>query len=223
MAKHPQTASMSQDEANAIAPVFNPAEPLALGSSVRKIADLEVTLPVRWIAGMVMTEKSALAVQTLYERQFNSNMTANLENARKVLADDKATAESKAKAQTYVNAFNADYLATQFISYEPNIGRTDFAGSMEKLRNEAAWLAFITLVSDHNKSVKSGAEPVVAKWGAAEVTIPKGAKDGAIAAMLANPTYAERIQVELDKLVAAKNGSKSAGKAKAATADLTAL
>lgn len=187
-------------------------------------------VPRKWAAGMVNTEHSALIIDTSNLRQFGNNQTANAKARAKRYAEAKTDAE---RAEN-VPLTAADYLV-KWAEYEgPAIGDMQRMGSAERMRQDAGWSAWVQVVTDHNAAIATGAEPIITKAGKAGVkvgySIPsakvkgesdeafKERREGAIALrnnfiekVLSMPWLAERVQVQMDRLLAER------GKAKAET------
>ena len=186
-------------------------------------------VPRKWTAGMVNTEHSALIIDTSNLRQFTNNQTANAKARAKRYAEAKTDAERAANAPLAA----ADYQAL-WAEYEgPAIGDMQRLGSAERMRLEAGWSAWVDTVTKHNAAVAAGEEPVIAKAGRAGVkvgySIPsaktKGESDEAfkerreaaqvgrtafIEKVLATPAWAERVQIQLDRLAAERGKDKGA-------------
>lgn len=168
-----------------------------------EIADMQVTLPVKFSPGMVLTDAQARILQAAYERQFTNN-----ENA---LAKSRTEGKNKTPQPT------AEELALKFSTYEPNVGGTRI-GSMEKIRNDAAWRMWSGLVAQHNASILRGGEPVIAKAGKSAVPALKPSRgpdgrvtitvqekrDSMVARILTMPEYADKVQAEIDAILAEK-------------------
>jgi hypothetical protein len=189
---------------------------------------LAFDVPRKWTAGMVNTEHSALIIDTSNLRQFTNNQTANAKARAKRFAEAKTDAERAAN----VPLTAADYVALWAEYDGPAIGDMQRLGTMEKLRQDATWSAWVALVTEHNDSIAKGGEPVIAKAGKAAVpvgySIPsakkkdesdedfKARREAAqanrtafIERMLSMPAYADRIQVQLDRLLAEKGKEKA--------------
>ena len=186
-------------------------------------------VPRKWREGMVNTEHSALIIDTSNLRQFTNNQTANAKARAKRFAEAKTDAERLANAPLAA----ADYVAL-WADYEgPAIGDMQRLGSAERMRLEAGWSAWVDTVTKHNAAVAAGQEPVIAKAGKAGVkvgySIPsaktKGESDEAfkerreaaqagrtafIEKLLATPAWAERVQIQLDRLQAERGKDKAA-------------
>jgi hypothetical protein len=194
------------------------------------IEGVAVTLPRSFKAGDIMNDTTALIVDTFRVRQFTNNQVA-LAKAR---AANYAKAENDEERAKYV-PLTAEQILAKWVDYMPTIGGTGKVSASEKLRHEAAWAAYVKMVGDHNAAVKAGnSEPVIAKGidpNGKPVVLsisqrPTKSKDvsaedheAAVEAweakrenirnnMLSKPAYAERVQIELDRLMAEKGAAK---------------
>lgn len=180
------------------------------GTVTIEIAGMEVTLPVRFSAGQIITENQAKVLDAAYQRQFTNNQNA-LAKAR--------TDGSNKTAQP-----DADGLAALYQDYEPSIGGSR-TGSMEKNRQEAAWRFWTAHVKDHNDSIQRGGEPVIVKAGKQAVALPRNtkevpARDNLVASLLAHPDYQDRIQTYLDMILAEKGKGAATATAQVSATDL---
>lgn len=201
-------ATNGQDAATVTAP--------DLGNVTIEIAGLDVTLPVKFGPGMVLTDSQAKVLDAAYQRQFTNNQNASAKSRQE--AFEKATTDADKAAKTPLTAAQ---IAALYTDYEPSVGGTRI-GSMEKIRNDAAWRMWTAMIADHNASVAQGGEPVIAKAGQKQIPGLKPVRDGAgkvtvtvqeqrdrlIARMLTMPEYAERIQVQVDAILAEKGKDK---------------
>lgn len=167
--------------------------------NVIEINDVEVSVPVKFHTGHVLTENQAKVIQAAYERQFTNNQNA--------------LAKSRADGKNTTPQPDANMLALMFVDYEPSVGGTPRQSTMEKLRNDAAWRFWVAMVTEHNDNVASGKEPVIVKAGAKPVQLPSGKgavekREAMSAALLALPQYAAGIQVQLDAIIA-ERGTKA--------------
>lgn len=188
---------------------------VALGINTIEINDTEVSVPVMFGPGHVLTENQAKVIQAAYERQFTNNQNA--------------LAKSRSEGKNTTPQPDAAKLAEMFQTYEPSVGGTPRQSTMDKLRNEAAWRMWTALVAAHNDNVvKNGTSPdykpviarakngvvnttfraVKAADGTVETTAQQQ-KDTFTAALLAAPHYAEAIQTVLDAIMA-ERGTKPA-------------
>jgi hypothetical protein len=187
-------------------------------------------VPRKWSAGMVNTEHSALIIDTSNLRQFTNNQTANAKARAKRFAEAKTDAERLANAPLAA----ADYQAL-WTDYEgPAIGDMQRMGSAERMKLEAGWSAWVQVVTDHNTAIAAGGEPVIVKQGKAGAkvgySIPsaktkaesdedfKVRKENAttlrtafIEKVLVTPWMAERVQAQMDRLLAERGKDKAAG------------
>jgi hypothetical protein len=182
------------------------------------IAEQEVTLPVKFVAGMTITENQAKVLDAAYQRQFTNNQNALFAALSKKLEAAKTDAEKAA-----VTFPTASVLAERYQDYEPNVGGTPRQSVMEKLRSDAAWRFWSAHVKAHNDAVAAGNEPVIVKAGKKAVQLPSGKgaaekREAMSAALLAAPQYADRIQEHLDAIMA-ERGSK---RTETATAEVAA-
>jgi hypothetical protein len=210
----PRTSRKHEDHAARSAPVFDKSNPFALGASSFELkqAGLTFDLPVRFVAGMVMDETIASIVQDAVEAQFRNNQNANVANRAKRF--EAATTDAERDAN---KPLTADDFVALFVDYLPN-ARVSNGG--ETTKRMAAWNVINALIEEHNTLVKTG-QPGILPSPAAPSTdllgIPKGAKEQAIDNILSTTTHAERIQREIDRLLAERQNKppKAAGQVKA--------
>jgi hypothetical protein len=165
-------------------------------------------------------------------QQFASNMNANAVNRAARL---KTAIEKQDQAGINANQpYTAEEVLKAWAEYERTPPGGERQSSLERLRHEAAWKAWVLILTEHNKSVRDGTGPVIPtdKVGKAYALIRKGdidkpgqAKETAeawakrkqayIERLLTVPWMADRIQAQLDLLTA----EAEANKAKAAQAD----
>ena len=198
----PETAASQTSPPNTESNTVTTETPTAAptGTVEIEIAGLQVTLPVKFVAGMVLTDNQAKVLDAAYQRQFTNNQNA-LAKARADKLAKATTDEDKAKHA----ALSATALAALYTDYEPSVGGRN---GLETLRKEAAWKALLKMVAEHNEAVRTGGAPVMVKAGKSIVTIAKGTKDASVQNMLAKPEYAERVQIELDALLAEREANK---------------
>jgi hypothetical protein len=178
---------------------------------------MEITLPVKFSPGHVLTENQAKVLDAAYQRQFTNNQNAMAKSRAEALEKATTDAEREAKAPLTASAIAALYAA-----YEPSVGGATRQSTMEKIRSEAAWRFWTAHVSEHNKAVLAGSAPVIVKAGKSVVALPSGKgapekRDALIAALLKLPAYADRIQVQVDAIVAERGNKKEEPKADALT------
>jgi hypothetical protein len=195
----------------AVAPVVVPAASLTIG-------ELTVSVPLKFSAGAVLTETQAKILDAAFQRQFVNNQAAN----------QKARAEKFAKAttdeeRTASAPLTADAIAAFYADYEPAVGGGVRQSTAEKLRHEAAWRALIAMIAEHNKATAAGEPAVIAKAAGMIVPVPSvpaktkavteeqhkanleafaAVKLSQIERILAVPAYAERVQIQLDAIMA---------------------
>lgn len=179
----------------------------SLGNVTLEIASMDVTLPVKFAPGHMLTENQAKVLDAAYQRQFTNNQNASAKSRAE--AYTKATTDAEKAAKTPLTAAQ---IADLYNSYEPAVGGTPRQSMMEKLRQDAAWRFWVSFVTDHNENVKNNGTspdyvPVITKAGNKPVQLPTGKgspeKREAMSAMLLTlPAYAERIQVHLDAIMA---------------------
>lgn len=182
------------------------------GTVTIEIAGLDVTLPVKFLGGHVLSDSQAKVLDAAYQRQFTNNQNAMAKARAEALT--KATDDAgKAKYA----ALSASKLSELYNDYEPNVGGTRM-GSMEKIRNDATWRMWTGKINSHNTSVKSGGEPVIARAGKNQIpplkpkrdangkvtTTVQEQRDSLIARLLEMPDYAEAIQEQVDAIMAEK-------------------
>lgn len=193
------------------------------------IADMQVTLPVKFLPGHVLSDNQAKVLDAAYQRQFTNNQNANAKSKAEALAKlgDKATDADRAKYAP----LSASEIAALYPDYEPSVGGGPRLGSMEKMRHDATWSAWVQWVTEHNASIAAGGEPVIAKAGKAGVkvgySIPsvaakdetpeafaerklatQNARTAFIERMLSMPEHADKIQVQLDRILAERGKGK---------------
>lgn len=182
--------------------------PMSLGTVTIEIAGMELTLPVKFGPGHVLTENQAKVLDAAYQRQFTNNQNAMAKSRAEAL--EKATTDTERAAKA---PLTASAIAALYTAYEPSVGGTPRQSAMEKIKSDAAWRFWTAHVQEHNKAVTSGADPIIVKAGKSVVALPsgKGAADkreALIAALLKLPAYSDRIQVQVDAILA-ERGSKT--------------
>lgn len=196
------------------------ADETGAAATVLKIADIDVTVPLKFAPGHVLTDTQARILDAAYQRQFINNQNALAKARTERLAKATTDAERVANAP-----LSADQIAALYETYEPNVGREARGSTLDRLRATAAWRVWTDTVVAHNKSVAAGGAPVIVRAGNAPVrlmTAPRKAKGTAddahaqaladfesakaalIAKLLTTPVYAERIQTVLDSMAAEK-------------------
>lgn len=129
-----------------------------------EIADQEVTLPVKFVSGHVLTETQARILDAAYQRQFTNNQNA----------------QAKARKEKGKPALSATELAALYVDYEPSVGVHAGGTGLTKLRDEMAWRFWTSLVAEHNAAVAAGGAPVIVKAGAKQIALasrPRKTKD----------------------------------------------
>jgi len=203
---------------------------------------LTINLPRKAKAGDVLDADDALILDTAKARQFGNNMNANAK-ARAARLTAATTANDAAAI-----AANAPYTAEDVLKiwadYKPNVGGGPRLGSMEKMRHDAAWAAWLLYIAEHDAAVKAGEAPLIGAMkdasgnpcavptsyyvpprkprnATAEQTAAheaalaefEAARTAHILRMLDMPKYAERIQVQLDRITAEKGRTAEAAPA----------
>ncbi len=215
-----QTTEMEQTTETIAAPPPAVTTDEAAPSTTLKIADIDVTVPLKFLPGHVLTDTQARILDAAYQRQFINNQNALAKARAERLAKAGTDAERLANAP-----LSAEDSAALYADYEPNVGREARGSTLDRLRATAAWRVWTDTVVAHNKSVAMGGEPVIVRAGRAPVrlmTAPRrakgttdaqheqamadfeSAKAALIAKLLATPVYAERIQTVLDAMAAEK-------------------
>ena len=200
-----------------------------LGTATLSIDTLSVTVPVKFAPGHSLTVNQARILDAAYQRQFVNNQTANA----KARAEKYAKATTEAERATFA-PLSADQIAALYTDYEPAVGGAPRLGQIEKMRQDAAWRAWVAMVSEHNKSIAAGGPAVIERAGSKPVALdraPTKTKDMSEdahkagveafqdrkAAFLARfgsmPQYAERIQIQLDAIEAERGAKKAAAPA----------
>jgi hypothetical protein len=206
--------------------------------------ELSVDFPRNWLPGSINTEHSALMIDTFRVRQFCStagaNAKARAERFAKATTDAEKVANAPLSPQDYVTAF---------LTYEgPAIGDMQRMSTMERLKHEATWSAWVAWVTDHNNYVQTSGgtppelfNPPIKKAGKATVpvgysipgvkkkgesdedfaerkTAAQSARTAFIERMLSMPEHAEKIQIQLDRILAERGKGKE-GKGDTLTID----
>ena len=174
-----------------------------------EIAGTDVTLPVKFGPGHTLTDSQAKVLDAAYQRQFANNQNA----MAKSRAENLTKATTDADRAKYA-ALSATQLAALYADYEPSVGGSRM-GSMDKIRNDAAWRMWTALVTEHNTSVMNGNSPVIVKAGTKQVQLPSGKgaaekREALTTALLGLPAYADRIQVQIDAIMAERGARKDA-------------
>lgn len=216
-------ASQEQDEAEAQTEAQDQAQ-VDLSPIEITVADLTVPLPRRHLPGQPMTTSQAMIVDTFYARQFYNNQNANAKaRAAKYTA---AVAAGDTSAMEKNRPLTVNEILDIYKGYHPSISDTPRASAVERMRKEAAWKAWVVEVSAHNKSVTAGGAPVIVAAGSTIVQLmPAAERPAFIERMLGHAGWAERIQIQMDALMAeqeAKKGKSTAGvvKTKLSAVDL---
>lgn len=188
------------------------AAPAVLGNVTIEIAGNEITLPVKFGPGHILTENQAKVLDAAYQRQFTNNQNALAKSRAEKLTDAK-TDDEKGKYQP----LTATALAALYADYEPSVGGTPRQSMMEKIRMDAAWRFWTGNVKAHNDSVAAGGPPVIAKAGNKTVDLPTGKgspekREALQKALLNLPSYADRIQTHIDAIMAERGTPKAAAK-----------
>lgn len=211
-----------------------------------EIAGQDVTLPVKFGPGHVLTDNQAKVLDAAYQRQFTNNQNAGFKARQEALAK-ATTAEDRAKAQEALDKFTAAYLASLYTDYEPSIGGTRI-GSMEKIRQDAAWRMWTARIKAHNDNVEAHGGPVAAQQSAdyapviekagtnlvpglkpkrdanGKVTVTvQEQRDSLVSRLLTMPDYADAIQEQVDIILAERGASKADKTASANTVDVADL
>ena len=166
--------------------------------------------------GHVLTEIRPSLLYAAYQRQFTNN-----ENAMaKARAENGQSQNGRAMADAMPLDCHCSMLKS-YATYEPNVGGARM-GSMEKIRNDAAWRMWTALVAEHNASVTRQGPPVIARAGNKQVpglkpirgtdgkVVAGGTvaeqRDRMVARLLTMPEFADRIQLQVDAIVAERKG-----------------
>lgn len=176
-----------------------------------EIAGQEIALPVKFSPGHVLTETQAKILDAAYQRQFTNN-----ENAMAKARYAKENGNNDGFIPLTATAY-----AEKYATYEPNVGGARM-GSMEKIRNDAAWRMWTALVAEHNASVTRQGPPVIARAGNRQVpglkpirgtdgkVVAGGTvaeqRDRMVARLLTMPEFADRIQLQVDAIIAERKG-----------------
>lgn len=184
-----------------------------------EIAGMDVSLPLKFAAGHVLTENQAKVLDAAYQRQFTNNQNALAKSRAEALAKATTDAERAAKAP-----LTAQQIAALYADYEPNVGGTPRQSAMERIRSDAAWRFWTSHVKAHNDAVANGGDPVIAKAGKKPVNLPRNWKekqadgtiverndrDALVEALLAHSAYKDRIQEHVDAIMAERGKDKPA-------------
>lgn len=174
-------------------------EATTLPTIIKTIAGQDIALPIRFVAGHVLSDTEAKVINAAYQRQFKNNKDA----AFKAWEAKQAKAAEKGEAFTLPNPCTAEALLADFATYHPEVG-ADEMSALEKARLEAGERAMHEMVKEHNASfAASGSGPL----GKGHFAIPKGkgskeAKDALIQRVLGSAKQAERVQRHLDAVLA---------------------
>jgi hypothetical protein len=90
-----------------------------------EIAGLQVTLPVKFAPGHVLTENQAKVLDAAYQRQFTNNQNASAKGREEALKKATTDAERSAKAP-----LSAADIAKLYADYEPSVGGTTRQSTM---------------------------------------------------------------------------------------------
>lgn len=177
-------------------------------SHVITVNGTEVTLPVRFKTGHILTGNQARILDKAVRDQFRGSM-----------ATDALNREKTGKPQ-----LTALELAEKYATYEHEISGAIRASSLEKLRFEAGLAALVEVIDEHNALVGEGRPGILASPKAVNLPTGKGSGEAKEALVrdkiLVDPKYAERVQRHLDALLAKRGAGKTAGpKADTVTAD----
>ena len=130
------------------------AAPLAL--TTIEISGLQVTVPLKFRPGHMLTETQARILDAAYQRQFINNQAANIKARGERLAKATTDAERAANAvQT------AEQIAALYTDYEPAVGGTPRQSALEKLRHDMAHRYWTARVASHNEALRTGMPPVI--------------------------------------------------------------
>jgi hypothetical protein len=157
------------------------------------IAEIDVPLPVRFIAGHVLTDAEAKVIDAAYRRQFKNNQDAAFTAWEK--KRDAATAKGE---EPPANPCNEDALLKAYLAYAPNVG-SDQMSSLEKAKIEACLRAWAEIIDEHNALLASG-QPSPLGSTPRSMPIGKGAPEArdAMVAQIANSVkQAPRVQKHL--------------------------
>lgn len=198
---------------------------LDLPTTVIEIAGLEVTLPIKFSAGHALTENQAKVLDAAYQRQFTNNQNA--------LAKARATALAEGKTGDKYQALSASAIAALYTDYEPAVGGITRQSAMERIKNEAAWRLWVSMVTEHNDHVRSGGtvgtlalpkagmrivplptapiklkledgKPDLDETGKQKMITVAEQRDNISKALLARADFADRIQTNIDAILAEK-------------------
>jgi hypothetical protein len=196
-----------------------------------EMTGLKVELPLKFAAGHILTDHEARVLDAAYQRQFRNNQEANATNRAKRF--EKATTDAERPENAPLTAAQ---LVALYTDYQPAVGDTVRMSTLERMRHEAAWRAWVALVTEHNATVGTDNPPVILKAVMADGkartvkldTIPttkpksedeeafKARKQEAIdrrqsfcARMLDMPDYADRIQAQLDAIMAERGAKET--------------
>lgn len=141
---------------------------------------VSVSLPNKFsnLVGQPLTPDWIKIIFAHVSSQFRNNQNANAE------ARFKKYAKAQAEGNTAEMAANAPLTVDQYLTiwstYLPEVGGGPRMGSLERMRYDAAWDAWLAVFAEHNASVKAGTGKV----------IPNGVdKTTGEPIELANPTF----------------------------------
>lgn len=174
------------------------------------IAGIDVSLPVKFATGHILTDAEAKVIDAAYRRQFANNQNAAYAAFEKKAKEwDASTASDKGDKPS--NPCTDSAMVEAYKGYVPQVGASQQT-ALEKARQEAGLRALHELMSEHNALIEEkkagyaffGAKPVALKKGkgAAE------ARDALVANLLKSVKQADRIQKHLDAILAEKGATK---------------
>lgn len=181
------------------------------------IAGIDVSLPVKFSTGHILTDAEAKVIDAAYRRQFANNQNAAFAAWEKRVKDWEASTASD-KGEKPSNPCTDSAMLEAYTSYVPQVGASQQT-ALEKARQEAGLRALHELMSEHNAKLEAKEEGY-AFFGKEPVTLKKGkgaaeARDALVANLLKSVKQAERIQRHLDAILSEKGADKGAPEAKA--------
>jgi hypothetical protein len=122
---------------------------------------VSVTFPRRFPAGFVCQAAHGMILDTHVAAQFRNNMSANAKARSKRYAAATTDAERAENVAWTAEQYVAEYLKDG--GYLPNVGSHDGMSVTDRMRHEAAWRGWATVIAEHNASIAKGGPAIIAK------------------------------------------------------------
>ena len=181
----------------------------------------DIALPRRFVPGMIVDERIALLGDLALSRQFVNNQNADADARAKRFVAAKTDAERDAN-----RPLSAEEVAARYDGYWPE-QKIRLRSRSDEIRAEAAYRVHAARVTQHNRAINAGEAPVFKAYVGQIVPLPKEGTveaDGVVSAMLTMPSFADRVQAQVDVILAeiaarkAGDGKPAAGVNKPAVA-----